>query len=189
MMIPDERLIEMARDGNQTAAEQLFRRYQYRVFSYLLRMIGNRELAEDAAQETFIRGFRSFERYREKGLFKSWMFTIAHREGLRVLKKEKRELLSSDDEEKRIPELADPSPLAADILMHQENARRVEQALEHLTGEEKQVVLLRLYEGLPFKDIARIMRCPLNTALGRMHNAVKKLKQELSKEGSKDYEM
>ena len=191
MMVSDEVLTKRAREGNQAAAEQLFRRYQDRVFSYLFRMIGDRGLAEDAAQETFIKGFRVFRKYREKGLFKSWIFTIAHREGLRILKKEKRHFMttsSPDDEERKVPEFADPSPLPADILIHRENARKVERALGRLTECEKQVVLLRIYEGLPFKDIARMMRCPLNTALGRMHNALKKLKQELGKEGI-DYEM
>lgn len=186
MMVPDEQLVKMAREGDQTATEQLFRRYHDRVFSYLFRMIGDRGLAEDAAQETFFKGFRSLRKYREKGQFKSWIFTIAHREGLRMLKKEKRHGMtasSPNDEERHEREIADPSPRPEDILMHQEQVRGLEQALDHLTDPEKQVVLLRLYEGLAFKDIARIMRCPLNTVLGRMHNAVKKLKKELSKEG------
>jgi RNA polymerase sigma-70 factor (ECF subfamily) len=186
MMVPDEQLVKMACEGNQMAAAQLFRRYHDRVFSYLFRMIGDRGLAEDAAQETFFKGFRALRKYREKGQFKSWIFTIAHREGLRMLKKEKRYGMiasSPNVEEYHERELADPSPRPEDILVHQEQVRGLERALAHLTDPEKQVVLLRLYEGLPFKDIAHIMKCPLNTVLGRMHNAAKKLKKELSKEG------
>ncbi len=185
MMIPDERLIHMAHEGNQSAAEQLFRRYHDRIFSYLIRMIGDRGLAEDAAQETFFRGFRSLKKYREQGLFKSWVFQIAHREGLRVLKREKRHSMiaaSSEAEEHTEREIPDPSPLPTEVLMHQEKTRCIERALEHLTGAEKQVVLLRLYEGLAFKDIARITKCPLNTVLGRMRNGVKKLKKALGGE-------
>ncbi len=186
MMVPDERLIQLAGDGNQSAAEQLFRRYHDRIFSYLIRMIGDRNLAEDAAQEAFIRGFRFLKTYQEQGSFKSWIFRIAHREGLRMLKREKRHGMTAanpDTDGQAEREVADPSPSPSEILMQQEQARRLERALEHLTDPEKQVVLLRLHEGLPFEDIARIMRCPLNTVLGRMHNAVKKLKKELSKAG------
>lgn len=185
MEAPETVLIKKARDGNQLAAERLFRKYQDRVFSYLFRLIGNRELAEEAAQETFMKGFRSLKRYREKGMFKSWLFKIAHREGLRVLKKERQHRIlrnSPNGPEKDETELIDPAPLPAERLMEQEQARRVEHALDALTEAEKQVVLLRLYEGLPFKEIADIMACPLNTALGRMHNAVKKLRQELEEE-------
>lgn len=102
-----------------------------------------------------------------------------------MLKKEKRHRLtvpSSEDEKLTEREVADPAPLPMDVLMHQEKARCVERVLDQLTDAEKQVVLLRLYEGLPFKDIARITRSPLNTVLGRMHNAIKKLKKELGRE-------
>jgi RNA polymerase sigma-70 factor (ECF subfamily) len=93
-----------------------------------------------------------------------------------------------NDENKKDHKFADPSPLPAEVLITKEEARRVERALETLTEYEKQVVLLRLYEGLPFKDIADMMKCPLNTTLGRMHNALKKLRKELGKEGV-DHEM
>lgn len=141
----------MAREGNQGAAERLFRRYHDRVFSYLCRMIGNRGFAEDAVQGTFIKGFRSLRTYREKGLFKSWILKIAHREGLRILRKEKRHLMTAqvpDDEDHKEREITDPSPLPADILLHKERARCLEHALETLTEGEKQVVLLRFYDGL-----------------------------------------
>ncbi len=94
LILLDENLIERAKQGNSIAAEQLFRRYQNRVFNYLYRMLRNKTLAEDAAQETFIKGLRGLKNYKEKGSFKSWLFKIAYREGLRVLKKEKKYMLA-----------------------------------------------------------------------------------------------
>jgi RNA polymerase sigma-70 factor (ECF subfamily) len=187
MMVPENRLITLACERNQWAAESLFRRYQDRIFGYLIRMIGDRELAEDAAQETFIRGFRSLKTYREQGSFKTWLFQIAHREGLRMMEKERRRGLvarsATDDDEQKTYAIADPSPLPTEILMHQEQVQHLESALNCLSDQEKQVVLLRLTEELPFKEIARITDAPLNTVLGRMHNGVKKLKQVLNQEG------
>ena len=191
MMISDDLLVSLARRGSQTAAERLFRRYHDRVFSYLFRMTGDRELAEDAAQEAFFKGFCSLKTYREKGQFKSWIFTIAHREGLRMLRKETRHGKTLDSPNERdfaTCNVADPSPLATELVIRQENAQRLEQALDVLTEHEKQVVLLRLYEGFSFKQISVMMDCPLNTTLGRMHNAVKKLKKEFVNEEA-DYEV
>ncbi len=185
MMVPEKHLITLACEGNQWAAESLFRRYRDRIFSYLIRMIGNRELAEDAGQETFTRAFRSLSTYREQNSFKSWLFRIAHREGLRMLKKERRHGMTARsvaDDGQMSDDIADPSPLPTEILMHREQVQRLESALQSLNDPEKQVVLLRMTEGLPFKEIARMTEAPLNTVLGRMHNGVKKLKQALSRQ-------
>lgn len=186
-MVPDERLITLARQGNQSAAENLFRRYYERIFSYLVRMIGDRDLAEDAAQEAFIRGFRSLKTYRNHGSFKSWIFRIAHREGLRMLKRERRHSMAAPlPKDDVYQDIADSAPLPEDIVVHHEQLQRLETALERLNDAERQVVLLRMSEGLPFKEIAGITGTPLNTVLGRMRNAVKKLRRELNQENAAD---
>lgn len=182
-MVSDELLIDRARKGNLIAVEQLFRRYHDRIYGYLYRLIGNRELAEDAMQETFIRGLKGIHTYKEKGSFKSWLFKIAYREGLRILKREKKRLLREhiDNEEKKFEiVLSDPALLPRERIINREKAKAIQIALDKLPIKEKQVVLLRIYEDLQFKEIAKIMGCPLNTALGRMHNALKRLKKEIT---------
>lgn len=176
----------MARQGDQSATENLFRRYHDRIFSYLIRIIGERSLAEDATQEAFIRGFRALKHYQEQGSFKSWIFQIAHREGLRMLKKERQGqhgilALHGENGEFHKDEIADSSPLPTELLMHQEQLQRLEKALDQLNDREKQVVLLRMHEGRPFKEISQMTGTPLNTVLGRMHNGVRKLKKELNR--------
>lgn len=185
-MTTDETLALRAKAGNETAAELLFRRYQARIYSYLLRMLRDRLLAEDATQETFIRGLAGIKKYNDSGSFKSWIFKIAYREGLRVIEREKKHRwkadgnrLDGDDP----PEPVDPSPLSGELLFNHERIQLLEKGLRKLTEEERQVVMLRFKQGLKFKEITDIMECSLNTTLGRMHNAVKKLKSFLAEEG------
>ncbi|MCP4349327.1 MAG: RNA polymerase sigma factor [Desulfobacterales bacterium] len=185
LILLDEDLIERAKQGNSIAAEQLFRRYQNRIFSYLYRILRNKTLAEDAAQETFIKGLRGLKNYKEEGSFKSWLFKIAYREGLRVLKKEKKYVFwqkRQDDAGYETPEPLADDPLPDDALLIKEQQKQLESALEKLPPNERQVVLLRIYEGCTFKEISDIMKCPLNTSLGRMHNAFKRLKEFINQE-------
>ena len=198
-MISEEVLIQRAQQGNLTAAEQLFSLYQDRVFSYLWRMTRNRALAEDASQETFIKGIKGLKRYREQGSFKAWLFKIAYREGLRALKKEQRHFwhrfipgrnTKGDADgnktlEDSLPgcEPASSFPGSDEAVIVKEEQQMLENALSGLPENERQVVMLRIYEGLSFKEITTIMNCPVNTALGRMHNAVKRLKKTMHKEG------
>ena len=174
-MESDSALIAQIKTGNRPAAEQLFERYERALFNYLLRVIGDRELAEDATQESFISAYRGINGYREEGRFRSWLFWIAHR--------------------KRWPCSADAAPTWWSSIRIRRPCFRIqdlpcqswwdtikgmlqlERALVHLTRNEREVVLLRVSQDLPFKDIARVTGVPLNTALGRMHSATKKLRR------------
>ena len=87
-METDEELVQKVQSGDNAAAEPLFRRYQDKIYGYLLRMTRNRELAADATQEAFIRGFKGLASYQEQNCFKSWLFRIAHNEGARFLSRQ-----------------------------------------------------------------------------------------------------
>ena len=179
----DRELIAAWADGSDAALETLLRQYQTRIYSFLLRMLRSPHDAEDAAQEAFIRAARKLDRYDvKKGTFKSWIFQIAYREGLRMAQKRKRLPLNESvwqdaDGEGKAPEAVDPSPLPASGMMDAERAAWVAQAVDTLPEAEKQVVLLRTYSGLRFREIADVMGCPLNTALGRMRNASARLRE------------
>ncbi|MBU1694717.1 MAG: sigma-70 family RNA polymerase sigma factor, partial [Verrucomicrobia bacterium] len=165
----DSELIASWRDGNEAALEDLLRRYQSRIFSFLYRMLRNRHDAEDAAQEAFIRAARKLDRFSsEKGTFKSWMFQIAYREGLRMAGRRKRAPVGEGAWTALgmpPPEAVDPGPPPGQQLVDQETAALVAQAVESLPEAEKQVVLLRTYSGLRFREIAEVMKTPLNTTL------------------------
>lgn len=177
----DGGLIASWRAGRVAALEELLRRYQTRIFSFLCRMLRNAHDAEDAAQEAFIRAATKLHRFDEaKGTFKSWMFQIAYREGLRMAGKRKRLPVGESawaEHEVPAPEAVDTALTPGRQLEEQETAALVAQAVDSLPDAEKQVVLMRMYSGLRFREIAELMKTPLNTTLGRMHNASQRLRK------------
>ena len=162
--------------ADDTAVTCLLRRYQSSVYGYLVRLLGHAADAEDAAQETFVRAVKGLARYRERGQFKSWLYRIAYREGMRALRRRGRREASVEDLA-HVPEAVDPGPRAPDLLDREERRTVLAEAVERLPPAEKQVVLMRTEMGLTFREIADAMCCPLGTALGRMHSASKKLKR------------
>jgi len=180
-MQADKHLIRRAKKGDNGAAETLFRRYQDNIYGFLLRMTGDRDVAADATQETFVRSFRGLGRYKEQNVFKSWLFRIARNEGLRLLQKTSRMPISGGGD--AMPEaMQDVRPGPGEIYEQRQMSAVLIKALSTLSEDERQVVHLRLKEDLSFKEIAEIMDCPLNTATGRMHTAKKKLTQLMVKE-------
>lgn len=180
-MTTEKKLISKAVKGDRAAAEALLRTHQGKVYGYLVRLTSDKDLAAEALQETFLRAFRGLPTYDERNKFSSWLFRIAHNEGVRQLSRHTRRRES--DPEDVFPNLADPSPSPGEILEKKEQQRMLKAAMSVLTPEERQVAHLRLREDMPFREIAEIMGCPLNTALGRMNSARKKLAKAL-KEGS-----
>ncbi|QJB55644.1 sigma-70 family RNA polymerase sigma factor [Pseudodesulfovibrio sp. zrk46] len=180
-MQADKHLIRNAQQGDNRAAETLFRRYQDNIYGFLLRMTGDRDVAADATQETFVRSYRALDRYKEQDMFKSWLFRIARNEGLRCLHKRSRMDMSGGGEALE-DMMVDSRPGPGEIYERQQVSAALDRALSGLTEEERQVVHLRLKEDTPFKEIAAIMDCSINTAVGRMHSAKKKLTRLMVRE-------
>lgn len=180
-MRTDEALVHEARNGDRGAAETLFRRYQDKIYGYLLRMTRNRDLAADATQETFIRGFKGLAKYEEKNRFKSWLYRIAHNEGNRILARQSGQPDTGVDET-IIGTIPDTSPQPGESYAQAQLTMSLQQALRLLPAEMQTVVHLRVREDLSFREIAEITGVPLNTTLGRMHNAKKKLKELMAQE-------
>ncbi len=178
----EQELVRQARQGDRAAAERLLTLCRDKVFGYLLRMLRNRDLAEDAAQETLIRVLRGLDRYKEQGTFTAWLFHIARGEGLRAAKQQSRN--GSPGNGPRLEDVAanmeDPGPTPLEQAQQREQARQLEAALAKLPDQEKEVALLRLTQGLAFKEIAGITQSPLNTVLSRMRRATAKLRKEIA---------
>jgi len=173
------------RNGDEVAQERLLREYESALFSYLARMLGSVYDAEDVAQKTMVQVVRKLPGYREEGKFKGWLFRIAHRKALRVIRRRRiKPTESLDDPSRPVAVPADDSSGNPRVNAHgSERRQRLYAAMETLPQHEKEVVLLRIHGELSFKEIARVTGCPLNTALGRMHNATRRLRRLLAANG------
>ncbi|MBI4833725.1 MAG: sigma-70 family RNA polymerase sigma factor [Planctomycetes bacterium] len=173
---PDEILIGEYSRGNKKSLEKLYERYQMPLFNYIARLASDRALAEDILQEVFekvIKNAASFSPAGD-GSFAAWLYRITVN-------------LCRDKQGSKwhtAVKLDNSLDCAADKTIAAENPKMkaIERALGALPAEQKEVVLLRVYGNMSFKEIAGILDCPLNTVLGRMHYAVKSLKRLTSSE-------
>jgi RNA polymerase sigma-70 factor (ECF subfamily) len=157
--------------------EALLVAFAPRIYGLLVRLVGRPEVAEDLMQETLLRAFRSLDTYRPEGKFRAWVFRIAVNLARDWIRRRPREAATSLDD------TAEPQALAAfgrDVppdgqMTTSERSRRVETALARLSEADREVLVLRYYGDLAFKDIAHATGEPLGTVLARAHRALKKL--------------
>lgn len=155
------------------------RRYSDGLFQFLLKMLHDVHDAEDAAQETMIKALRAMPKYKERGCFKAWLYCIGQREGLQVIRK--RQTLMQKNLEAFEPDkfesIASTERGPLENLIGHEQVCIIQKILSRLPAVERKVFVLRAQKGLSFAEIADVMKCPVNTALGRMRNASLKLRR------------
>ncbi len=176
----DEVLTAAAAKGDESAIEQLYERYRRPVYSYLNRMLNNDTMsADDIFQELWIKVINKLPDYHESGKFSAWLFRVARNQVLEHFRREKsRSKLGVLTDDGELPEQAGSSEEPQSMVAAGELQIRLAQLLDTMPGEQKEVFLMR-QNGLSFKEIAEIQKCPINTALGRMHNCLKFLRQHL----------
>ncbi len=181
----DAQLIEQFRKGNKNAINELLSRYSSNVYSYILMMVKNEELANDFLQETFIKVFESIKRgkYEEKGIFLSWVIRIAHNLIIDFYRKNRHLPTVSNDEADydlfNSPKFADKN--VEQNWVESQVRNDIRRLIEMLPPEQREVVLLRHYGGLSFKEIAKLTGVSINTALGRMRYALINLRRLVKK--------
>ena len=170
-------LIAKAQRGDREAMHRLLSPWNDRVFSFLLTLLRNRSDAEDAAQETFLRVVKGLPGYEHSGQFQAWIFRIARNQAaLTATRKQRTEARESAVE----TEVLNDFPMSAnDDAETDDRAQQLRAAVNDLPAAEREVVLLRLDEDLKFREIAERTRSPLNTVLGRMRNAMRRLHDQL----------
>lgn len=188
-------LLRRAQRREPAALDELVTRYSQRVFGLLYRLTGRRDVAEDLLQETFLRVIRAIDEYEHVGKFEAWLFRIAAnlaRDRARQLGRQERpvasnELVAAHDEDGRTRSVyvaeddsgdADP----AERLSRKEVGQRLAECLARLSESEREIILLRHYSELPFREIAEILGVPLGTALARAHRALQRLRREFRDE-------
>jgi len=185
-----DRLLGRARKHDPEALNELVRLYSARVFGLLYRLTGSRETAEDLLQETFLRVVRTIAEYEHGGKFEAWLFRIAAnlaRDHARRVKRRGQPATldaSGRDDAAGGPALADPA--AADpggALIRREAGERLSECLADLSEMDREIILLRYFSELSFREIAEMLRVPLGTALARAHRALHRLRAALGEEG------
>jgi len=172
----DNELVNEFVSGSQKAIEVLIRRHHKRVYGYILLLVKNQSIAEDIFQDTFVRVIKSLKegRYTDNGRFVSWVMRISHNLIIDHFRREKQNnTLSNDSCPMDIfnsPKFSDKN--IEDNLVYDQVMSEVRDLVDLLPDDQKEVVLLRHYAGLSFKEIAEQTNVSINTALGRMRYAL-----------------
>ncbi len=166
----DTDLIRSFQEGNQQALEILVNRYKEKIFSSIFFLVKDKYLAEDLFQEVFIKVIDTLRsnRYNEEGKFVQWALRIAHNLCVDYFRKIKRtKIIHSDD--KDIFEMLNTSAESADTKMVQgQSYSKIRTMLNELPEEQREVIVLRHFADMSFKEIAEVTNTSINTALGRM---------------------
>ncbi len=168
-------LVFRAQSGERNAFSELVRIHAQGVFNVVYRMCGDTLVAEDAAQETFIRAWQNLASYRHQMPLRNWLYRIAFNAGMDMLRKEKR-ILPNDIEEMQ---LADEHPGPESMVSQQERINLVQRAILSLPEASRAVLVLREYEGLSYHEIAEALDIPVGTVMSRLNYARKLLKEKL----------
>ncbi len=173
-MEQEDKLIELSRQGDSYAFGVLVDAYQERVINVVYRFCGDGTLAEDAAQEAFIRAWQNLARYRPQTSFRNWLYRIAINVALDTLRRERE---TTDIADLELPSAeAGPEHRAA----QQEIDFQVRSAVLALPAASRAVLILREYEGLAYKEIAEALEIPVGTVMSRLNYARNHLRQQLA---------
>jgi RNA polymerase sigma factor (sigma-70 family) len=185
--LSDNELVQRYLGGDYTSLEILIHRYKDKVFSYILMTVKNHHLAEDIFQDTFIKVVRSLNlgKYTDNGKFISWVMRIAHNLVIDHYRREKNlNTISNDASEVdhfNSPKFSDEN--IEDFIINEQILNEVRVLVEELPDDQKQVVIMRHYLGMSFKEIADQTDVSINTALGRMRYALINLRKIITDKG------
>jgi RNA polymerase sigma-70 factor (ECF subfamily) len=170
--LSDATLLLRFRAGDARALEALLTRYEAPLFQFLVGLLRDHHQAEDALQETFVRALERLDGVAPEGL-RGWLFTVAYHEAMLARRRRKRRPADALPEPGAVPDRA-PGPLQHAAA--RDEAARVRRLLGRLPAAQREVIRRRVYEGQRFREIAEELDCPLNTALARMHEGLKRLR-------------
>jgi len=177
----DRALVERAQGGDQRAFEMLVIKYQRRIERLIGRMVRDVDLVQDIAQESFIRAYRALPQFRGDSAFYTWLYRIAVNTAKKALVELKRDLLVSettlagnrddDDETSRVEREPSDDATPETLLASKELAQAVNAAIDALSPDLRQAIMLREIEGLSYEEIAEMMNCPIGTVRSRIFRA------------------
>ncbi len=162
--------------------DMLIEQYQHRLLRYLLHLTGNRALAEDLFQETWLRVLEKGHQYDGRNKFATWLFSIGHNVAIDYLRKRQPSSLDEMNEKDDGPVIDPPAhgPSAFDLVAGQEIASQIQSALERVPAVFREVLVLRFQEEMKLEEIAQLIHIPLATVKTRLYRGVMALRPALS---------
>ena len=180
-VVSDQKLLNCYLSGDRNAISQLIERHSRRVRDYIQMMVKDGDVADDIFQETFIKAVRVIDegRYTDNGRFLSWILRIAHNQVIDHFRaqKQNRQLNEAEAGYDVLGTLRLAERTVEDEIVCEQIASDVRRMVELLPDEQREVVMMRYYSGLSFKEIAEQTGVSINTALGRMRDALINLRK------------
>ena len=177
----DDMLVQAYMEGKDSAFDELLARNQQQLFDFILALTRDKDKADDLFQETFIRAIVKMKdgQYFNQGKFLYWLMRIARNLLIDDVRKQKKgqAVNISDDELLTVIDCGHPYKSREDMLVAEELSGHMRQLMDLLPDEQREVVLMRYYQGLQFKDIAEITNVSINTSLGRMRYAIRNMRR------------
>lgn len=186
--ISDQELVHLYIKGNEACLAQLIKRHQRSIFTAIYLLVKNRPLAEDIFQETFIKIFHTLRagNYNEEGKFGPWAVRIGRNLTIDYIRKQKRDMTITDSEGNDIfsyLQIAEES--REDKLIQYQTEQSIKELVKLLPEEQREVLIMRHWGNLSFKEIADTTGVSINTALGRMRYALNNLRKMMEQQGVK----
>ncbi len=183
--LTDHELVQLYEEGNDCAFDALLERYQEYVYSYVLFLTKNSDIADDIFQETFTRAIMAIRnhKYQTSGKFSAWLIRIAHNLSVDKVRESKNSKTTAQEEfsQKILNNIQFSENACETKIIEEQNLKSVKKLLDYLPEVQREVVIMRFYEDLSFKEIAQKTNVSINTSLGRMRYALINLRKIIQK--------
>lgn len=183
--LTDEQLAAKLQGGDHEAFGLIIDRYESAIIRYAIRLVSDHDIAEDIAQEAFIKAYRDIQSFDTKRKFSSWLYRIAHNEAIDYIRKNKR--LVGLDEASEVASETDLHKTAQRNLDRTDIQKRLEKVINTISFKYREPVILRFYEEKEYEEISEILRIPIGTVGTYISRAKKELRERLSDINIEDY--
>ena len=184
LVLPDAVLVKNYMSGDESALATLIQRHQSKIFGFIYSKVNDRDLSDDIFQDTFIKVIKTLksQSYNEEGKFLPWVMRIAHNLVVDYFRKAKKMPLQRETDEYSVFNYMTDNGLNIEGQMISEQvASDLTKLLDELPEDQKEVLVMRMYQDLSFKEIAELTGVSINTALGRMRYALLNLRKIIEK--------
>ncbi|MFD2603724.1 MULTISPECIES: RNA polymerase sigma factor [Flavobacterium] len=184
VVIPDAVLVKNYVDGDENALATLISRHQSKIYGFIYSKVTDRDIADDIFQDTFIKVIKTLKSnsYNEEGKFLPWVMRISHNLIVDHFRRNKKMPMFRETEEFSIFSImTDNSPNIENRIITEQVENDLQRLIEELPDDQKEVLQMRIYQDLSFKEIADLTGVSINTALGRMRYALMNLRKVIEK--------